>query len=54
MLPKFVRPNCPKCDMAMIVTQGFDREQDHQTFECLRCGHVEAPQPLQQSRRRTG
>jgi transposase-like protein len=54
MAPKYVRPNCPKCDMAMIVTKGFDREPDHQTFECLRCGHVEAPQPLQQPRRRTG
>jgi hypothetical protein len=35
--------DCPECDMAMIVTEGFDREPDHQTFECLRCGHVEAP-----------
>lgn len=54
MAPKYARPNCPKCDMAMIVTEGFDRESDHQKLECLRCGHVEAPQQLQQPRRRTG
>jgi primosomal protein N' len=54
MALRYERPNCPKCDMAMIVTEGFDREPDHRKLECLRCGHVEAPPPLPQSRRRTG
>jgi transcription elongation factor Elf1 len=48
----FVRPDCPKCRMAMIVSAGFDLEHKHQTFECLRCGHIEAPQALQQRRQR--
>jgi lysyl-tRNA synthetase class I len=48
------RPACPKCDMAMVATEGFDQEQENQTFECLRCSHVEAPQTISQHRPQAG
>jgi Zn ribbon nucleic-acid-binding protein len=51
---RYARPSCPKCDMAMIVTAGFQLDNDHQTFECLRCGHTQAPQPLKQLQRLPG
>jgi ribosomal protein L37AE/L43A len=35
------RPPCPKCTTSMIVIRGFHLDQEHKTFECLRCGHVE-------------
>jgi hypothetical protein len=39
---------CPACDMGMIVVDGYDLDPKRldpkrQTFECLRCGHVEYP-----------
>jgi hypothetical protein len=30
--------------MNMIVAKGFDLDRELQTFECLRCGHIEKPQ----------
>jgi transcription elongation factor Elf1 len=42
-VPKFGRPQCPKCDKSMLVTGGFDLDSEHKTFECLQCGHVEKP-----------
>jgi Zn ribbon nucleic-acid-binding protein len=29
--------------MGMIVVKGFGFDQDIQTLECLRCGHLEQP-----------
>jgi len=42
-LPKFGRPQCPKCSMSMVATGGFDLDSEHKTFECLQCGHIEKP-----------
>jgi hypothetical protein len=36
-------PPCPVCDMGMIVVDGYRLDFKNQTFECLRCGHVEYP-----------
>jgi hypothetical protein len=41
--PNYERPCCPKCDMGMIVTGGYDLDPEYKTFECLRCRHVERP-----------
>jgi hypothetical protein len=30
--------------MNMMVAKGFDLDREFQTFECLRCGHIEKPQ----------
>jgi hypothetical protein len=30
--------------MSMLVAKGFDLDRERQTFECLRCGHIEKPQ----------
>ena len=38
------RPPCPECGMGMIVIDGAEREIEHYTFRCLRCGHVEPPE----------
>jgi ribosomal protein S27AE len=38
------RPECPDCGMSMLVAKGFDLDRERQTFECLRCGHIEKPQ----------
>jgi len=38
------RPECPECGMNMIVAKGFDMDREGQSFECLRCGHIEKPQ----------
>ncbi len=27
----------------MIVATGFELAHENQTFECLRCGHIERP-----------
>ena len=51
MLPKPLRQICPQCEMNMIVVAGFDRDCERQTFECLRCGHVETPAMMKQQRR---
>jgi hypothetical protein len=37
-------PNCPACEMRMIVAGGFGLDPEHKTFECLRCGHIEKPE----------
>jgi hypothetical protein len=29
--------------MKMVVAKGFSLDRECQTFECLRCGHVEQP-----------
>jgi hypothetical protein len=29
--------------MGMIAVEGFGLEPENQTFECLKCGHVEPP-----------
>ena len=34
---------CPKCDMGMIVLDGFGLGPEHKTYECLQCGHIEEP-----------
>lgn len=39
-----IRPECSDCGMNMIVAKGFDLDRELQTFECLRCGHIEKPQ----------
>jgi Zn ribbon nucleic-acid-binding protein len=39
-----IRPECLDCGMNMIVAKGFDLDRELQTFECLRCGHIEKPQ----------
>jgi 23S rRNA C2498 (ribose-2'-O)-methylase RlmM len=36
-------PACPQCNMRMIVVDGYKLEPKRQTFECLRCGHIEKP-----------
>jgi predicted RNA-binding Zn-ribbon protein involved in translation (DUF1610 family) len=40
------RPPCPECGMAMIMIQkSIDASgNEHGSFECLRCGHIEKPQ----------
>lgn len=38
-----IRPECPDCAMNMIVAKGLDFDRGGQTFECLRCGHIEKP-----------
>ena len=42
-----IRPECPKCGMAMITTERMELKQDLDCcrFECLRCGHVEVSEP---------
>jgi ribosomal protein S27AE len=40
-LGKIERVRCPKCEMSMIIVEGFHSER--QKFECLRCGHIERP-----------
>jgi uncharacterized Zn finger protein len=37
----YIRPICPACGMNMVVINGFGEDFDHQSFECLRCGHVD-------------
>jgi hypothetical protein len=39
---EYFRPDCPACGMAMIVADGFGRASEEQTWECLRCGHVDS------------
>jgi hypothetical protein len=39
-----IRPDCPDFGLSMIVAKGFDLDREGQTFECLRCGHIEKPQ----------
>jgi uncharacterized Zn finger protein len=39
-----IRPTCPHCSMNMIISKGYKSNPEHRTFECLRCGHVKAPQ----------
>jgi Zn ribbon nucleic-acid-binding protein len=39
-IPNSDRPCCPKCQTGMIVIDGFGRELEAKTFECLQCGHV--------------
>lgn len=34
----------------MIVSAGFDLEHERRTFECLRCGYVQAPTLIEQPR----
>jgi hypothetical protein len=34
---------CPTCDMGMIVVDGYGQDPERQTFECLRCGHIDRP-----------
>jgi uncharacterized paraquat-inducible protein A len=41
--PPTEHPPCPKCDMGMVVTNGYNLDWRHQTFECLRCGHIDLP-----------
>jgi hypothetical protein len=36
--------------MNMIVMKGFDLDRESQTFECLRCGHVEGPEQAKAKR----
>jgi hypothetical protein len=38
----------------MIVAGDFNRERDRQTFEFLRCGHIEEPAETKKPLRRTG
>jgi hypothetical protein len=38
-----IRPECPRCGMNMVVTNGFDLDRERQTFECSRCGRVDEP-----------
>jgi hypothetical protein len=33
------RPDCPKCEMNMLGITSPDKAK---TYQCLRCGHVEA------------
>jgi hypothetical protein len=40
----YERPPCPKCQMGMIVVDGFKADFERRTFECLKCGHLEAPE----------
>jgi hypothetical protein len=40
--------------MNMIVVKGFGLDSEHQTSECLRCGHVEAALASKEPLRRTG
>jgi hypothetical protein len=42
-LIRYGHPPCPVCDMGMIRIAGASGEPDKQTFECLRCGHIEKP-----------
>jgi hypothetical protein len=48
------RPVCSKCTMNMVVSNGFGLDRDVQTFECLRCGHIELPTSKRQPIRKIG
>jgi predicted RNA-binding Zn-ribbon protein involved in translation (DUF1610 family) len=37
------RPPCPECGMNMVVVGDCRLDRKNQTFECLRCGHVDRP-----------
>jgi transposase-like protein len=41
--PTNIHPPCPECGMGMLLVNGFELERERQTFECLRCGHVDEP-----------
>jgi hypothetical protein len=36
--------------MNMVVMKGFGLDSERQTFECLRCGHVEGPEQAKSKR----
>jgi hypothetical protein len=38
-----IRPECPDCAMNKIVAKGLNLDREAQSFECLRCGHIEKP-----------
>jgi hypothetical protein len=42
--PPTGHPPCPICDMGMIVVDCHKLDHERQTFECLRCGHVDQPE----------
>jgi len=37
-----IRPICPKCAMNMVA---LPKTTTKQTYECLRCGHIEQRAP---------
>jgi hypothetical protein len=39
-----IGPECPDWAMNMIIAKGVDLDREGQTFECLRCGHIEKSQ----------